>query len=63
MAAEISASVKGKFKMKSGFAPGVYRFKCENIDTTTFTLKEAEEAFKNGFDVIEPEKTADKDKK
>jgi len=56
--AELSASIKEKYKMKPGFAPGLYRHKGNNIDTSNCTLDEIEAAIKNGFDVVEAIKPA-----
>ncbi len=52
--AKISDAIKDKYKMKAGFAPGEYRFRGENINTSTCSLEEIEALVTNGFDVVEP---------
>lgn len=61
--AQISESVKDKYKMKSNFSAGVYHFRGQVIDTTTTDLKTLEEAVAKGFDVVEPIKQPKSDPK
>lgn len=49
---ELSLSLKDKFKMAQGFAPGEYMFQGQSIDLSNCDLKTVEDAVTKGFDVV-----------
>ncbi len=49
---EISPALKEKFTHNPAFAPGPYVFRGTTIDTSSVDLATAEEAVKNGFDIL-----------
>lgn len=55
---ELSEVLKGKFTHNTAFAPGKYVFMGSTIDTSTCDVATAEEAVKNGFDILVPVKAS-----
>lgn len=58
--AEISETVRDKYRMKQNFSAGKYHFGGSEIDTTTVDLETLDKAVANGFDVVEAIKASPK---
>ena len=51
--AVLSGEIDKKYKMKKGFAPGMYHFKGYEIDLTACTIEEADKMFEMKIGVID----------